>query len=325
MDKRYKVAVVVFLLAAVTCIAILSLSHRSLGDDNKAYGNVDIRQSNLSFERPGKIQSLLVDEGNKVAKGELLATLDTQDLDYQIQIKQSQCNEAKASLDSITNGYRIEDIEKAKAVVDRLTNNFELSQKTYQRYLTLFKKKSVSVQDKDQAYYTMTQVKAQLDEAQSQLEMLKRGNRVEDIQKAGAAYKTCQISLDYLNYQKHDQSVIKAPFDGIVRSRSVEIGDMASPSTTVFELSMTDLKRVRIYLTEEQLPKVKLGSKVIISNANQDTVEGTVGYISDTAMFTPKTVQTEELRASLVYEVRVDVKDLNNILRLGQSVTASFN
>ena len=88
---------------------------------------------------------------------------------------------------------------------------------------------------------------------------------------------------------------------------------------------MTDLKRVRIYLTEEQLPKVKLGSKVIISNANQDTVEGTVGYISDTAMFTPKTVQTEELRASLVYEVRVDVKDLNNILRLGQSVTASFN
>ena len=91
------------------------------------------------------------------------------------------------------------------------------------------------------------------------------------------------------------------------------------------ELSVTDKKRVRVYLTERQLPLIRVGTAAFISGADDKKTEGTVAYISDTAMFTPKTVQTEDLRPDLVYEVRVDTNDPDNRLRLGQSVTVEFS
>ena len=100
---------------------------------------------------------------------------------------------------------------------------------------------------------------------------------------------------------------------------------MVSPTSTVFELSMLDKKRIRVYATQVQLENIKVGKTATVDNSLGQTIEGTVAYISDTAMFTPKTVQTEELRASLVYEVRVDVEDPDNLLRLGQPVSVIFN
>ena len=81
---------------------------------------------------------------------------------------------------------------------------------------------------------------------------------------------------------------------------------------------------MRCYLTELQLVKVKTGNKVLIETASGTTISGNIAVISDTAMFTPKTVQTEELRPQLVYEVRIDVADPDEILRLGQSVSVIF-
>ena len=99
---------------------------------------------------------------------------------------------------------------------------------------------------------------------------------------------------------------------------------MASAQTPVFTLSQLNHKFVRCYLTELQLVKVKTGNKVLIETASGTTISGNIAVISDTAMFTPKTVQTEELRPQLVYEVRIDVADPDEVLRLGQSVSVIF-
>ncbi len=309
---------------AVLAFALVTTYHGQ-GDINKVHGLVDIRQAALSFERSGKIQDLYVDEGDKVTVGTVLARLDTKALEHQIAIQEQQCIKAKASLDEMTTGFRVEDINQAKANVKTLENKLELATRTYDRYENLLKSRSISRQQRDDAYFSMKQVKGQLDEAKAVLSKLTKGNRVEDILKAKAEYDGCIANKEYLEYQKNSQSVIKAPFDGVIRTRKNEVGDMSSPSSYVFELSMLDKKRVRVYATQVQLENIKIGAKATVDNSLGQTLEGTVAYISETAMFTPKTVQTEELRASLVYEVRVDVKDPDNHLRLGQPVSVIFN
>ncbi len=323
MNKKLLIAAGGITLA-VLAFALVT-TYQGQGDINKVHGLVDIRQAALSFERSGKIQDLYVDEGDKVTVGTVLARLDTKALEHQIAIQEQQCIKAKASLDEMTTGFRVEDINQAKANVKTLENKLELATRTYDRYENLLKSRSISRQQRDDAYFSMKQVKGQLDEAKAVLSKLTKGNRVEDILKAKAEYDGCIANKEYLEYQKDSQSVIKAPFDGVIRTRKNEVGDMSSPSSYVFELSMLDKKRVRVYATQVQLENIKIGAKATVDNSLGQTLEGTVAYISDTAMFTPKTVQTEELRASLVYEVRVDVKDPDNLLRLGQPVSVIFN
>lgn len=322
MNKKFIVAF--FLLTAAVCGAIMYSKYQGSDELTKAYGNVDIRQSSLSFQRSGRIIKLNFDEGQRVKQGEVLAVLDTEDLNYQIQINEALMRQAKASLDEMVRGYRTEDIKQAGANVKRLEDNLKLATVTNERYQKLYKARSVSAQEKDNAFYSMTQIKAQLDEASAKYKQMLKGYRVEDIEKAQAQYDSTVAQVNYLNYQKDEQSVIKAPYDGVIRTRKSELGDMASPQSSVYELSVIDKKRVRVYLTEKQLPLVKVGAKAYISGVDDNKIEGTVAYISDTAMFTPKTVQTEELRPDLVYEVRVDTNDPENRLRLGQSVTVDF-
>lgn len=99
---------------------------------------------------------------------------------------------------------------------------------------------------------------------------------------------------------------------------------MASPSRTIYQLSVADPKWIRAYLTERQLGLVKEGTLATVFTDTVGPVDGTVAFVADTAEFTPKTVQTEDLRASLVYEVRITVRDPENRLRLGQPVTVEF-
>jgi HlyD family secretion protein len=114
--------------------------------------------------------------------------------------------------------------------------------------------------------------------------------------------------------------------DAVVRSRLMEPGDMATPQRPVFALALTDPKWVRVYVNEADLGKVRpgLAARVVTDSQPDRPIDGKVGYISSVAEFTPKSVQTEELRTSLVYEVRVLVADTGNVLRLGQPATVHF-
>ena len=128
--------------------------------------------------------------------------------------------------------------------------------------------------------------------------------------------------MRYLHQQLADAELL-APIDAVVRSRLMEPGDMASPQRPVFSLAITDPKWVRAYVSEADLGKVHPGTKatVTVDSFPDRGFDGWVGFISPVAEFTPKAVQTEELRTSLVYEVRVFVKDPADDLRLGMPAT----
>lgn len=122
------------------------------------------------------------------------------------------------------------------------------------------------------------------------------------------------------------QATLVAPQDGVIRSRLMETGDMASAARPVYLIGLSDPKWIRAYVAESRLGELREGMEadVYVDSFPNEAIKGKVGYISDTAEFTPKSVQTEELRTSLLYEVRIFVDDEENRLRMGMPATVKF-
>lgn len=314
---------VVFALVALAAAIYFNLDRRE-EVAHKAYGIIDIRQSSLSFERSGRISALYRDEGDFVQAGDVLAALDTADLSFQRQVQIARCDGLKFSLQKLQSGFRSEEIEMAAANVSALQNALQLATLTNERLKSLGKTNSASKQQIDEAFYSMKRTQAQLQSAQANLRQLQSGYRGEDVGVARANLASCEENLKYLNYQIETQSVLKAPFSGQIRARLKELGDISIPSVGVFELSEVKNKRAKFYLSENQLRFLCAGQSVRIIAADGSSASAKVAYVSQTAMYTPRTVQTEELRADLVWEARADFSDEDGSFRLGQPISVEF-
>jgi len=180
----------------------------------------------------------------------------------------------------------------------------------------------VSQQDLDAAQARQKVAQAQLENARKAQQLVVTGPRKEDIAQAEAQLDVAVAALAVLKHQLQEAQ-LKAPIDAVVRTRLMEPGDMASPQRPVFTLAITDPKWVRAYVTEADLGRIRPGMAATLSTDSHpgEPLQGKVGYISSVAEFTPKTVQTEELRSSLVYEIRVLADDPDDRLRLGMPVT----
>lgn len=150
------------------------------------------------------------------------------------------------------------------------------------------------------------------------------GARAEDVAGSEAQVKAAQAQVALLAHQI-EQGELKAPVDAVVRSRLLEAGDMATPQRPVFALALDQPKWVRIYVGETDLGRVQPGMAARVwTDSHPAPLNGHVGYISSVAEFTPKSVQTEELRSSLVYEVRVLVDDSAGVFKLGQPASVQL-
>ena len=290
-----------------------------------AYGNVDIRQVSLAFDASGRVTELHAEEGDKVAAGDLLAVLDTRTLALQAEQARAQIQVQEQNLLRLRNGSRPEEIEQARnrlaaAEADAKRANQDLVRATG------LAAQAISKQELDRLRSAAQIAKAQRDELQDALQLAEKGARAEDVTAAEAQLKASQAQLALLQHQI-DLGQLYAPANGVIRSRLLEPGDMATSQRPVFALALTDPKWIRVYVSEVDLGKLKPGmaARVTTDSHPNETITGKVGYISSVAEFTPKSVQTEELRTALVYEVRVLVEDANNQLRLGQPATVTFD
>jgi HlyD family secretion protein len=127
---------------------------------------------------------------------------------------------------------------------------------------------------------------------------------------------------------QHDiqEGQLHAPSDGVIENRILEPGDMASPQKPVLTLALTEPVWVRAYLSETDLGRVPVGAraKVRTDSHPDQLLDARVGYISPTAEFTPKSVETTEIRASLVYQTRIFVCGGKNALRQGMPATVTI-
>lgn len=303
--------------------------HRSTqeqGGDLVLYGNVDIRQVSLAFIGSERIAEMRVEEGDSVQAGQVLATLDSRTLKLQIDQAKAQIATQEANVLRLHNGSRPEDIDRAKAQVDAARAQLDLASIQLRRLQGIRASspggRAISQQDLDNAGAQLKVDQAQLEDRQKALRLAKIGPRAEDVAQAEAQLQVARAQLALLQHNL-DETELRAPQDAVVRSRLLEPGDMASPQRAVYALAITDPKWIRVYVNEAQLGLIKPGMRASVSTDSHpdQAVEGRVGYISDVAEFTPKAVQTEELRTALVYEVRVLVEDKDNRLRLGMPAT----
>jgi HlyD family secretion protein len=293
------------------------------------YGNVDLRQVQLSFNNSERIAAVLVQEGDRVRQGQLVARLDTRRLEPQVAQAEAQVAAQQQVVQRLRSGSRPEEIAQARANVESAKADTVNARQQYERIKSAAEMsagRAVRQQDVDSAKAALEVAEAKLVVNQRALELAVIGPRKEDIAEAEAQLRANEAQLALLQQQLADAQLL-APVDAVVRTRILEPGDMASPQKPVFTLAITNPKWVRAYVSEPDLGKLHEGmaAAIAVDSFPGRRFEGWVGFISPVAEFTPKAVQTEELRTSLVYEVRVFVQDPADELRLGMPATVYLN
>jgi HlyD family secretion protein len=328
--NRYKVFIIVgfvILVAIAAGFGLGRLGRHSDKNENRLvlYGNVDLRQVDLAFNNSERIAEVLVQEGATVTRGQVLARLDTRRLEPQTATAQAEVEAQQAVVDKLHRGSRPQEIAQAYATVASARADQVNAQQQWTRLTaltTLTTGRAISEQDLESAKAALDSARARLVVAEKSLDLSKVGPRKEDVAQGEAQLRANQSELQLLRRQLADSELV-APCDAVVRSRLLEPGEMSSPQRPVLNLAITDPKWVRAYVSEPDLGKIHPGMRASISTDSfpSRSLFGWVGFIASVAEFTPKSVQTEELRSSLVYEVRVFVEDPQDVMRLGMPAT----
>jgi len=328
MNKKKAMRLLVVLLVVAIGVGGWWFVSRQGGQDENhlvLYGNVDIREIDLAFNNSEHIDRLLVQEGDRVRKGQLLATLHQQRMQAEVAAAQSRLAAQKAVVTRLETGSRPEEVRQARAKVAAANARLVAAQVTFKRIQDLYKKQAASKQARDDAQASLDTTRADLKVVEEALALAVAGPRVEDIDAARAVLRADEAQLALAQEVLKDTELY-APADGIVRNRILEPGDMASPQTPVFTLALTNPVWVRVYAPETVLGKLAPGMSANVSTDSypDKTYPGWIGFISPTAEFTPKNVETLELRTRLVYQVRVYVCNPQDELRLGMPATVTL-
>jgi HlyD family secretion protein len=288
----------------------------------KIYGNIDIRDANLAFNEQERIAEIFVEEGDCVKKGQVLAKQQTNRLEAQIKETEAQIAAQKEVVKRFEAGTRWQEIEQARAEVAAAKARLHNTRLNFERIKKTSGAGATSEQALDNARAQLDVDQAQLKVKEKALNLALEGPRREDIDAAKNTLAALEASLSLLKIRLADMTLI-SPSPGVIQNRNLEPGEMAGPDRPVVTLALTDPKWVRAYVPEPELGHITLGMKAkILSDSFPDKAfDGWIGFISPVAEFTPKTVETEDLRTKLVYEVRVFVHDSKDLLRLGMPVT----
>jgi HlyD family secretion protein len=319
-----RLAIVLFFLAAVGAGLWYALfrNQRESSNELVLYGNVDIRQVDLAFNANERIAEVMVKEGEPVKKGQLLAVLETVRLQHDVRRVRSRVAAQRDEVAKLEAGTRLEEIRRARAAVEAAKARSDDLERTYRRLRPLAEKNLIAPEQIDQARARADAAQAQLQATVQELKLALAGPRKEDIAAAKSQLEALEAELALARQRLSDASLY-APSGGIIQNRILEPGDMASPQKTVFTLALTDPVWIRAYVPATDLGKLFPGTsaRVVTDSYPDKTYPAWIGYISPTAEFTPKTVETPELRTRLVYQVRAYVCNPGNELRLGMPAT----
>jgi len=291
----------------------------------RLYGNVEIREVELGFRVGGRISRLLVDEGETVTAGQELAQLDQTPLRDRLAGADARAAAAAAMVDKDASGNRPQDIRVTEAALIDAEAQAGEARRLHDRRRALLAKGFISKADFEASEASLTAARARVDSARAALSVMREGTRSEDRAATRAEAEVTQAERRAIQTDLSD-AVLLAPSAGQVLTRVREAGAIVQPGEIVYTLALTQPVRVRAYVSEPDLPKVRPGMKVTVrADGAQRSWPATIGFIAPVAEFTPRTVQTEDQRTDLVYRMRLTVDDPKSELRQGQPVTVTLN
>ena len=290
------------------------------------HGNVDIRQVELAFNASGRILAIEVREGDTVRAGQLLARLDTERLRLALQQADAQVAAQQQAVLRLEAGSRPEEIRQARAQRDAARVSMDDAENFYRRQQSLVERNFISRQQADTARFALDKARAQWQAANEAARLAELGPRREDVAAARATLAAYAAVADQLR-RDIAEGELHAPSDGVIDKRILEVGDMASPQKAVFTLALTDPLWVRVWLPETQLGRIPVGARATVHTDSHPgkSYPGWIGHVSPSAEFTPKSVETADIRSSLVYQTRVYVCPGAGELRQGMPATVKIS
>ncbi len=326
MSIRARIAVPLLLLLAAAAGVFAYEYYRSGANQASGeitlYGNVDIREADLAFNITGRVESMLVDEGDTVSKGKLLATLEPNLYAAEVNAAKARMEAKKAVLDRLLAGSRTEEIDRARSNADAIQVQLDNAKRNLLRTEKLVAETIAPEQKLEDDRTTVQRLEAELRVAKQEVLLAVQGPREEDIIEARAQLRASDADLA-LSQQRLSYTKLYSKENGVVTTRIDEPGAVVQPQSPVYTVALNDPVWVRTYIGEPDLGRIHPGmkAKVVTDSRPDRPYAGWIGFISPTAEFTPKTVQTREVRTSLVYRLRVFVKNPDQGLRQGMPVT----
>lgn len=304
--KRAPIAFVV--IAAVVGGAYLLRNGRATGDGISASGTVEATEASLGFQAAGRIESIRVNEGDKVKTGDTLAVLDRTELGARRAQADAQLAAAQAGLAELECGARAEELVQARESDSTAAARLADAQRDVGRAQQLFHGGAASQEAFDKARFAAEVARSQREQAAQQLRLVQSGPRAERIAAQRAVVQSAQALLRQTGAQLAN-AIVVAPFDGVVTVRQRQPGEIVAPGAPVLTVANFGDRWVRIYIAETRLGAISLGAPATITTDTYSdrTYSGAVSFIASQAEFTPRNVQTTEERVKLVYAVKVRV------------------
>ncbi len=314
MNKR-KVIVPIVLVAGAVVGGLYATGRLGNGETTETgltlYGNVDVRQVELGFRVAGRLAAMKFEEGQAVKAGEEMATLDKRAYEDQLRTAEAQIAVHQATLDKLLAGSRPAEVARARATVQEARAMKDNADTELARTKKLVEGHAIPGASLDTALTASRRADARLAAARETFRLVAQGARVEDVAGARAMLEVAKANVESAKTALADTRLI-APSDGVVTSRVHEPGAIVSPNNIVYVLALTHSVWVRAYVSEVDLGKVAPGTPVTVESDSSPghPYKGHVGFVSPTAEFTPKSIETAELRTALVYRLRVIVDEV---------------
>jgi multidrug resistance efflux pump len=360
---KRKALIPILIVAALIGLAVYSSGILQRNNGLRGSGTVEAHDIRVGSKIGGRIEKVLVREGDAVKAGQILITFDDQELTAsleqaranaakaqrgyrpeEIAEARASAEQAKAEYDQRLNGFRKEDIAAAQADLERANADEIRTHLDFMRYDALAQKDLVSKQQRDTAEANWKMAVAVQANLQHKLDELRRGYRAEEIASAEAHYLQTKATLDKyekgnriediqtadaaLAYQQaiYRERQVVAPADASIEVLDVRPGDLIGPNTPIATLLEADQIYVRIYIPETQIGHLQLGQKaqIRVDSFPNQIFDGVVEQINQQAEFLPRNVQTIEERVHQVFGVKVRIEDATHRVRAGMAADVTL-
>ena len=289
-------------------------------------GNIEAHESLVSFKVQGRIVDLPVEEGQRVEPGALLARLDDADYRQKVRIGEATVNVRESNLALTLAGTREQEVNASEQTMLNAQADLEEKKLDYDRSQRLFSKDELSTQDRDLANTALKRAEATFRAAQQRYNEAVEGSRKEDIAIARANLSAAHADLG-LSRVNLDYTTLRAPSAGVITVREAELGEVVIPGTPVVTLADLNHIWLRAYIAETDLGRIRWGQEATITTDTYPGKQyrGRISFISSSAEFTPKSVQTYKERVTLVYRIKIDIDNPNYELKPGMPADARIN
>ena len=301
-------------------------------------GQVDATEVQIAPEVGGRIVDMAIAEGDRVKQGQVIARLDTRDIELALRRARAERLQADAELRLLQAGARAEDVRQAEAQAAAAAADVQAAQADLaaaetdlQRFERLLQANSGSQKQRDDAATRrdvandrVAAARARERAAREGTARLRAGARPEEIDAARA--RVAAVDAQIATFEKSkDDAIVTAQIDGIVTERLLDPGEIVSPRMPIAVVADLDHAWAEVFVDEPIVPRIKLGQDAtVFTDAGGPGLPGKVSYISSKAEFTPRNVQTAEDRSKLVYRVKIAVDNRQGILKQGMPVEAEI-